>query len=88
MKKQLTYKEDILLFFAFRYSLGRCSMAPCIVSDYIIEDKKRIKSKWLKKMIKEIKEAIEDKVAGWEMDEKMWDNLSNILKQELKERDK
>lgn len=64
--------DNQLLMFAFRYALGRTSMAPCIVVD-------ELKQRWsglsdgMKTQVKsEIDNAISTGMAGHSCDEEKW----------------
>lgn len=61
-----------ILFFAFRYALGRRTYAVGIVSDEIIKQKENIPPITKELMEKEIREAIKKDCAGAECDIARW----------------
>ncbi len=66
--------EDII-FYAFRYALGRKTYASRIVSDFIIENWKELSGGMKKTFIEEIQEAISEKRAGMKLDEDLWKRI-------------
>lgn len=64
-----------ILFYAFRYALGRMTYVSSVVSDYIIKHWDLI-TRHTQDMIKmEIKAAIRMGTAGMEMDVKLWQRI-------------
>ena len=63
--------EDII-FYAFRYSLGRMTYAVSTVSDCIIDNWSRISEKTKGLIVDEINTAIKKGEAGMEMDVQSW----------------
>lgn len=72
-----------ILFFSFRYALGRMTYAPSVVIDNIKNNIEKIPDSEIKLYIKEIDEFGN---YGMECDIKTWSNFSNFLKNELKKR--
>ena len=66
--------ED-MVFYAFRYALGRRTYAVGTVSDYLIDNWHRLKPQTKEKMLEEIRDAIKHKRAGMDMDVKMWQRI-------------
>ena len=62
-----------ILFYAFRYALGRMTYAVHDVATEILRNSKSIPNKDRHNMIKEITEALEKDQAGMEMDRKQWE---------------
>ena len=83
------HKFDTLIMFAFRYALGRRSAAPSIMVD-IIKDEDTIKTlhaETLRKIHKEIMEALDNGSAGDPCDERDWADLAEVIESELLRRD-
>lgn len=78
------YKVDRnILFFAFRYSLGRMSYAPGVVTNNIKANIKEISTGDIEAYIGEINEC---ESYGMEMDKQHWLNFKNYLERELNQR--
>jgi hypothetical protein len=75
--------ERSILFFAFRYALGRSSYAPNTVVDNIKANIKGISVGDIKAYIKEINEC---ENYGMDMDKRHWMNFRDYLINELKQR--
>ena len=73
-------KEDIL-FYAFRYALGRMTYAVHEVASEIIRNEASISPEMRALMIQEIAEAIEKGNAGMDMDAREWQRVADTLKQ-------
>lgn len=68
----MSYNEDIL-FYAFRYTLGRMTYAVSTVAQEIILHAPEIHRKTRDTMTKEIRKALAEDTAGMEMDRKQWE---------------
>lgn len=83
MNNNLKIDRDILIY-AFRYSLGRSSYAPSIVTDNIKANINNISTNDIELFIKEINECSS---YGMKMDEQHWldfkDYLQDILNQRI-----
>lgn len=84
MSNKITVDSSVL-FFAFRYSLGRKSYAPQIVIDNIKGNIDDIKTEEISSYIKEISEC-ED--YGMDMDEDEWFAFKEYLEREFNKRKK
>ncbi|GAB6556212.1 hypothetical protein bcgnr5378_28460 [Bacillus cereus] len=82
MNKALTVDRDVM-FFAFRYALGRKSMAPCIVTENIKANIKEISTGDIHAYIREIDEC---RNLGAYMDEGHWMEFKNYLEKELEKK--
>lgn len=82
-REPLTVDRDIL-FFAFRYSLGRMTYAPYTVVSAIKENINNICSGDIKMYIKEIREC---EHYGMDFDKEHWLNFANYLEKVLKDRE-
>lgn len=92
--KDMTQKDSEIVFYAFRYCLGRMSYAVSIFCDYARTYIKSIGRHELELMDKEITEAQEwddagDKRAfhgrlGMDCDRRDWLNLRDVIREELK----
>lgn len=72
--------DSDIIFYAFRYALGRMSCAVSSVSSYIEENLEIIHTEDKKMMIKEIREAIIKGHAGDpNIDVPTWKRLSDLL---------
>lgn len=72
-----------ILFYAFRYSLGRMTFAPVEVMEAIIHNINKISDGDLRKYIEEIKEC---KDYGMESDRQDWLSFVKYLERELENR--
>ncbi len=73
------HDQNTVIFYAFRYALGRATYAVGDVIE-IIETHLDIITQYNKHlMIKEIKQAIEYDRAGWDCDRKDWEELLEKL---------
>jgi D-mannonate dehydratase len=84
MEKEFKVSGEIL-FYAFRYALGRMTYAPTSVMDNIKANIKDISTADIEKYIKEIKEC---KEYGMEIDRQNWLSFLDYLKSELDTREK
>jgi len=71
-----------ILFYAFRYALGRMTYAVHDVASEIIRHAKDIPEGERNNMIREIKEALEKDQAGMDMDRKQWEKVLHELQQQ------
>lgn len=67
--------DSAIIFYAFRYALGRMTYVSQEVSDYIIAHWDQINPREREAMQVEIKAAIRMKTAGMEMDVKLWQRI-------------
>lgn len=81
--KPLEVDPDIL-FFSFRYALGRSSYAPSSVADTIKYNIKQLTTSDIKAYIREIQEC---EHYGHEIDRALWLELESFLAYELKNRE-
>jgi len=70
----MNLSEDIL-FYAFRYALGRMTYAVSTVADEIIQHAHELDPKIRHIMITDIQKAITENAAGMEMDRKDWERV-------------
>lgn len=81
----MNISEDIL-FYAFRYALGRMTYAVNDVAQAIIQNASNLHHSTRNLMAKEIREAIHDGHAGMDMDIKQWNQvLAELNKRETHE---
>jgi len=78
--------HESIMFYAFRYALGRRTYATSDVSSYLIEHWKELNTITRVLIHKEIKEAIKNDVAGMNCDITSWKKLLLLSdkKQEVK----
>ena len=69
-----------ILIYAFRYALGRCSMAPLTVRDAIKEHYDVLTDYDVKLIIRVIDQAIDSDMAGMACDVMTWISVKNFLK--------
>lgn len=70
---------ESIMFYAFRYALGRRTYAVYDVSQFLIKNQKFLHKNTKNKIIEEIQEAIDANNIGMEMDELEWLQLSEVL---------
>jgi len=70
--------QDII-FYAFRYALGRSTYAVSDVANYLIKNWVYIDRHTQQLIHKEIIEAVENGSAGMEMDEIQWKSILELL---------
>lgn len=73
------HDQDTILFYAFRYALGRMTYSVFDVVDIIIKNVDIVSINHRQLMIKEIKNAIENGRAGMQMDVEEWKRLVRVL---------
>lgn len=78
------YEMDWIVMFAFRYALGRMSMATSIMCDVISKNKKEINNHIIKNMIYEIDIADRNSCIGDDVDRRDWLNLKKELEEMTK----
>jgi len=71
-------KEDMILFCAFRYALGRQTYIVSLIVDEIVERWNELEERDQEQYKKEINEAIEMSRAGADMDEKQWKRILEL----------
>lgn len=71
-----------ILFYAFRYTLGRMTDAVHTVAQEIISNASDIPAKDRDTMIKEITEALDKDQAGMDMDRKQWEAVRRELQKQ------
>lgn len=64
--------DDRIIFYAFRYALGRRSYAVADVVGYVLFHWDELQGKTKELMKKEIKTALDENRAGMDMDERQW----------------
>lgn len=79
---KIEIREDIL-FFAFRYALGRMSTAPSVVATEIRNSLKVLSDSILYSIVREIDEC---KNYGMEIDKMTWMMLRDDVREELETR--
>lgn len=72
-----------ILFYAFRYSLGRMTFAPSEVTEAIKENIHLFTESEKLRIIKEIHEADEEDRIGMDIDRKTWLNLIEFIEETL-----
>ncbi len=70
--------DEEILFYAFRYTLGRMSYAVGTVSECIIKNWDNLTEHTQKIIQKEIKEAIEGDNYGMDMDKTVWESILRL----------
>ncbi len=80
---QITVNESIL-FWAFRYALGRMTYATGDVGDHIIMNQEKLSHKFKKNVIHEIREREYKNELGMECDRKNWINVKSVLIESIK----
>lgn len=83
MEQKLTVTNDIM-FFAFRYALGKSSDAPILVIETIKENIDRIEDFDLRKYVREIYEC---RNSGMITEEAAWLDFVDYLQEELRSRE-
>lgn len=68
-----------ILFYAFRYALGRMTYAVSDVANEIIRNAKEIPRADRCNMINEITEALDSDGAGMELDRQNWEKVRKVL---------
>lgn len=76
--------EDSILFWAFRYALGRMTYVVGDVGDCIIRNVDVVDEEFKKNVVREIREKEYKNELGMEMDKKCWIEVKNILLKSLK----
>ena len=71
-------KDDMILFCAFRYALGRQTYIVSLIADEIVERWNTLDSRDHEQYKKEINEAIEASRAGADMDIKQWQRVLDL----------
>lgn len=80
MGRKLSREERIITIFAFRYALGRTSMAPCTVTDYILERLDQFTEQERLQMAEEIEGYGR---LGHQCDIELWTNFAKQLRKEV-----
>jgi hypothetical protein len=83
MEQKLTVTNDII-FFAFKYALGKSADAPILVIDTIKENINRIEDFDLRKYVREIYEC---RNSGMITEEAAWLDFVDYLQEELRSRE-
>ena len=81
----MTYERDIVIF-AFRYSLGRMSMAPYSFTSWAKRNIEHISRPDMELMTREIDAAELDKHLGMDCDISTWVNFKHFLSTESEKR--
>jgi hypothetical protein len=82
----ITLDQDITIGCAFRYALGRRTYVIDSVASEIERQVDEISTKTLARFVREIGDAIDNKSAGMDMDERRWLECRAIIIVELKRR--
>jgi hypothetical protein len=73
-------QHESIMFWAFRYALGRHTYAVSDVANYIIRHKSEIQTDTRLMIIREIKEHFNKwGDGGWQCDKTSWDSVVNAL---------
>jgi hypothetical protein len=80
--KEINVRSDIL-FYAFRYALGRSTYAVFDVAEAIIKNIKELPTKDLKLLTEEINEAKDSGRIGMDMDKQEWNKVERACTEEL-----
>lgn len=72
-------EQDTILFYAFRYALGRMTYAVSDVAELLIKYKNILTPLHKERIIKEIDEAIERNSAGMSCDVKEWEQVKEVM---------
>lgn len=72
---QFDYQTDMMLFFGFRYSLGRTSVASSVCADFLIENWQRFMASTQECICEDIGQALETNQYGHEMDRANWQRV-------------
>ena len=79
INERMTEHESIM-FYAFRYALGRHTYAVSDVADYLIRKKSELQPTTRSMIIREIKDHFKEwGDGGWECDKTSWDSVVNAL---------
>lgn len=73
------YEIEWIILFAFRYALGRMSMATSIICDVITRNKTKMNKHIIKNMIYEIEYADRNAFIGDDADRREWMDLKEEL---------
>ncbi len=76
LKESVAFSD--MHIYAFRYALGRMSIAPSVVVAWLSDNWPEIEEANKKMMIREINEAIKTDTAGMEMDIKEWQKVLDL----------
>lgn len=71
--------RDDILFYAFRYGLGRMTYAVSTISEYLIRHKEWLTERSKRLIIQEITKAIDNDEAGHDCDIESWKKLRDAL---------
>jgi hypothetical protein len=78
MSRQFNAKTEDMIFYGFRYCLGRKTYAVANCVDYLIANWNRISAMTRTLMQKEIRVAIERGRCGMEMDKRQWERVLEL----------
>lgn len=83
-------KDDLqdLIIYAERYSLGRMTFAPHTIKQIILNHLSDIKTGTIKVIISDIERERDREHLGMECDKVTWLDLLDVLKSEIKKREK
>jgi len=70
--------NDEIIFFAFKYALGRRTGVASTVVDYLKENWKDISYRFRDLIVKEIKQAIKENMAGHDCDIEKWKEILDL----------
>lgn len=70
---------DCIVIFAVRYALGRSSVAPMLVIDFINNNKENINNRAMQTIIEDIQASENTASLGMECDKSLWLEFKNEL---------
>ena len=70
---------ETLLFYAFRYALGRKSYVVPDTTEYLLKYRDVLSSRTREAIVREVTEAIKNEDAGMPMDVELWEEVRHIL---------
>lgn len=76
-----------IVFYAFRYCLGRATYAPSVFQQAALKNIEYIDSRDLKLMCQEIADADKEQRLGMDCDKVAWLNFRDIIEKQLKQRE-
>ena len=82
MRKRMTdYELETLLFYSFRYAIGRMTYVVGDICDLLIKHKDKLSKMTKELIIKDILTALHRDMAGMEWDREQWEILVYKLQQ-------
>ena len=74
----MTKVDNDIIFYAFRYALGRMTYVVQEVSDYLVNNWEEIEPDTRSQIQQDIKEAMVQGKAGWDIDQKIWQKVLDL----------